>query len=121
MVRMSAELRHRYAALLLERRRSLFGDLEGLDEERGAEGRERAGVPLHPGDLGSENCEYDLIRSCAETARAELQEIDDALVRLREGTFGRCEDCGHPIPVARLEAIPYARLCIACKSREEAA
>jgi DnaK suppressor protein len=121
MVRMPAELRDRYGALLLQRRQSLLKDLEGLDEERGSEGQDVAGAPLHPGDLGTENSEYDLIRSCAESTTNELQEIDDALARLRDGTFGRCEDCDHPIPAARLDAIPYARLCIACKSQEEAA
>ena len=121
MTRMSAETRHRYEAELLARRRTLLQDIEGLDEERSTEGQGSAGVPQHPAELGSDSTEYDVIRSCSETVAAEIQEIDDALARIGAGTFGLCEECRHPIPAARLDAIPYARLCIACKSREEAA
>jgi|SRR5579862_4380723 len=121
MVRKTSELARRYEALLRERRESLLRDLSGLDEERRSEGQNASGVRMHPADLGSDSVEYDVIRTCAETTTSELQEIDDALARILEGTFGLCEDCGHPIPAARLEAIPYARLCISCKSREEAA
>ena len=49
-------------------------------------------------------------------ARQEVEEIDHALGKLKLGTYGICESCGHPIPKARLKAIPHARLCIACKS-----
>jgi DnaK suppressor protein len=121
MVGKTSELARRYEAQLLERRRTLLQDIRGLDEERSAEGLIEAGVPQHPADLGSESVEYDVIRTCEETAATELREIDEALARIRDGTYGRCEDCSRRIDAARLEAIPYARLCISCKSREEAA
>jgi RNA polymerase-binding transcription factor DksA len=121
MVGKVSEPARRYEGLLRERRESLLRDLSALDEERRTEGENASGIPMHPADLGSDSVEYDVIRSCAETATSELQEIDEALARIREGTFGLCEDCGRPIPAARLEAIPYARLCISCKSQEEAA
>jgi DnaK suppressor protein len=46
-----------------------------------------------------------------------LQEIDDALQKLNDGTYGRCESCGNAITEARLEAMPAARLCITCASK----
>jgi DnaK suppressor protein len=46
-------------------------------------------------------------------------EIDDALRRMYRGEYGACESCGQPIPRGRLEAVPHARLCIACKEKEE--
>jgi DnaK suppressor protein len=49
-------------------------------------------------------------------ARQEVEEIDHALAKINAGTYGACENCGQPIPRARLKAIPHARLCIACKS-----
>jgi len=45
--------------------------------------------------------------------------VRDAFVKLADGTFGDCERCGRPIPIARLEAVPYARRCVACQEREE--
>jgi DnaK suppressor protein len=50
----------------------------------------------------------------------ELREIEAAQERLREGTYGRCEECGEPIPFERLKAYPAARLCIADQERYEA-
>ena len=49
-------------------------------------------------------------------ARAAVDEIDHALARIAGGTYGACQNCGQPIPRARLKALPYARLCVACKS-----
>ncbi|MHB8218797.1 MAG: TraR/DksA family transcriptional regulator [Acidimicrobiales bacterium] len=46
-----------------------------------------------------------------------LEEVEAAIVRLNEGTYGRCEACGQPIPEARLEAMPAARRCISCAAR----
>jgi DnaK suppressor protein len=46
-------------------------------------------------------------------------EVDDALRRLYKGEYGTCESCGNPIARARLEAMPYARLCVSCKEKEE--
>ncbi|MBI2237416.1 MAG: TraR/DksA C4-type zinc finger protein [Actinobacteria bacterium] len=48
-----------------------------------------------------------------------LREVEDALMRLDRGTFGRCEECGRPIPVDRLRALPRARLCVRCQRRED--
>jgi len=44
-----------------------------------------------------------------------LSEIGDAILRLREGTFGYCEECDAQIPIERLRRIPYARLCVVCQ------
>ena len=49
-------------------------------------------------------------------ALAAVEEIDDAVSRIGKKTYGACERCRQPIPKARLRALPYARLCVACKS-----
>ena len=46
--------------------------------------------------------------------------IEEALVRMEKGTFGICRDCGEPISLARLEAIPWTRVCISCKQKQSA-
>ena len=52
-----------------------------------------------------------------ERSRVRLDELDEATARLESGTYGRCETCGRPIAPARLEALPAARLCITCATR----
>jgi DnaK suppressor protein len=57
------------------------------------------------------------IETLIERARAHLEEIDDALERVRTGDYGNCEDCGQPIAAGRLEARPFSTTCITCASR----
>jgi RNA polymerase-binding protein DksA len=69
------------------------------------------------GDTLNVERERDLALSAS--ARQAVEEIDRALRRMDAGTYGTCERCGKRITVARLEALPFAALCIECKSREE--
>lgn len=48
---------------------------------------------------------------------ALLREIEEALLRMREGTYGTCQDCGLPVSKKRLEALPWARYCVSCQER----
>jgi DnaK suppressor protein len=57
------------------------------------------------------------IETLIEQARAHLDEIDDALERVRTGSYGNCESCGQPIAAGRLEARPFSTTCISCASR----
>jgi len=68
-------------------------------------------------DSSQVTAERGEIEALAVTLGETLDDIDEALHKLDAGTYGRCEDCGGPIPDARLEAIPTARLCIACASK----
>ncbi len=77
------------------------GDIQ-FDEESGE------------GDTLSVERERDLALSAQ--ARAAVDEIDRALAKMDAGSYGICERCGNPIPKARLKALPYAALCVACKS-----
>lgn len=61
----------------------------------------------------------DLNSRLAERGAAELQQINDALVRLRAGTYGECENCGQQIPTTRLKALPYATSCVTCQTQRE--
>jgi RNA polymerase-binding transcription factor DksA len=55
----------------------------------------------------------------SELARRELADIDDALRRIEEGRYGRCEACGGPMGLQRIRAIPEARFCLSCSGRRE--
>ena len=64
-------------------------------------------------DSGQVAAEQGENKVLAAQLRAELDEVDRALAKLDDGTYGRCETCGEPIAPARLEAVPTTRFCIA--------
>jgi DnaK suppressor protein len=66
----------------------------------------------HIADSASETYLRELDEGLEENAEHVLAEIDDALERIDDGTYGLCASCGGPIGLERLEAVPYARLCI---------
>ncbi|HEV3452952.1 MAG TPA: TraR/DksA C4-type zinc finger protein [Acidimicrobiia bacterium] len=68
-------------------------------------------------DSSQVTAERGEIEALTVTLAETLGEIEDALHKFDEGTYGRCERCGGPIADARLEAIPAARLCITCASK----
>lgn len=96
--RQAEELRAQAEALALEHEP---GDVQ-FDEE-GGEG-------------GTANVDRELDLHLSAQAHAAIEEIDAALVKITAGTYGFCESCGNPVPKARLEALPHARLCVSCKS-----
>jgi len=65
------------------------------------------------------NVERERVLALSASATQAVEEIDRALRRMDTGSYGICERCGKKIAVARLEALPFAALCIECKSREE--
>lgn len=69
-------------------------------------------------DSGQVTAERGEAQTLARNLGEQLEEVDDALGKLRDGTYGRCESCGGEIAEARLEAMPTARLCIDCASRQ---
>jgi DnaK suppressor protein len=70
-------------------------------------------------DLAASEINQNLVFKLRDRERLLLQKIDEALVRMDEGSFGTCMDCEEPIEPKRLEARPVSTLCIACKEREE--
>jgi len=89
-----------------------------MDAEQLAEDMEPGDVQFDEesgeGDTLNVERERDLLLSAQ--ARAAVDEIDRALAKLDAGTYGICERCAKPIPKVRLKALPYAALCVACKS-----
>jgi RNA polymerase-binding protein DksA len=71
-------------------------------------------VPLHLGDLGSHEAEENVTLGLLENEESLMKEINDALTRIDQGSFGMCERCGAEIGKERLDAIAYARHCVAC-------
>lgn len=72
-------------------------------------------------DVASDTFEREKGIAIENSVQDLLQQVEEALERIDQGTFGVCEACGSPIHPERLRALPYARLCIDCKAREEQA
>ena len=70
-------------------------------------------------DIASDTIDRTLFNSLGQADQNRLAMIDRALDRIKLGTYGLCLECGEPIAEARLEAIPYAALCIGCQSADE--
>lgn len=105
-------------------RARLRGDLDQMtDEALRRDQAESSGnlsnVPLHMADVGTENYDQEFTLSLIENEQEVLGQIYEALARIDTGTFGTCEDCGQPIAKPRLQAIPYAKLCIDCARERE--
>lgn len=80
---------------------------------------ELSSVDQHPADEATETLEREQDESILDQFEGELKDIDRALERLDEGTYGTCEVCGKPIGDERLDAMPAARLCIDDQAKAE--
>jgi RNA polymerase-binding transcription factor DksA len=76
-------------------------------------------MPFHMADAGSDNFEQEFALDLMDSEKKMLKEINDALARINEGVFGVCEGNGESISKARLNAIPWARYCVACAELKE--
>ena len=103
-------------------RRRLETEQEGLLGELKttalvAERRER-GPYSEYGDLAAEIAEVGKGLILEKRLRDQLVEIEHALDKFDQGTYGLCDSCGQPVEPARLEALPHANLCLSCKARQ---
>ncbi|MDR5694957.1 MAG: TraR/DksA C4-type zinc finger protein [Armatimonadota bacterium] len=114
----------RFKRLLEEEQRRLLLELEGVEEIVEGAREEISGMNF-------EGYDEDLADFAVDTFEREkglvlessiqdmLAQVEAALKKIEEGTYGICERCGQPISLERLEALPWAKLCISCKALEE--
>src|SRR5215210_6260674 len=106
-------------------RARLVGVRGGLDDDHLSDQTEQdslselSSVDQHQADMGTETFEREKDLSILEGIEAELADVEHALHRLDEGTYGTCEACGRPIDDERLEALPATRLCRDDQERAE--
>ena len=106
-----------FKKLLLEKRRDILCDVsemegESLKKSRMDAAGDLSSMPIHMADIGTDNYEQEFALELMDSERKLLREIDDALERIKQGTYGICEGLGTPIAKARLEAQPWARYCV---------
>ncbi|UCD50192.1 MAG: TraR/DksA C4-type zinc finger protein [Phycisphaerales bacterium] len=107
----------RLQEMLLEKREAILanlGEIEGeaLNRSRAEASGDLSYVPIHMADVGTDSYNQDVALSLANGERDLLREVDAALNRIEEGTYGFCEGTGIPIPKTRLEVMPWARYCV---------
>ena len=101
---------------LLEMKTKLLAEIDStLRAER--EGNKDEGMDTY--DLASEERDREINFILSDRERVKLKQIDDAVERMDEGTYGVCESCGLEIAEERLEAMPFSRLCRDCQQDEE--
>ena len=120
---MSAIDTNRFRETLLEERTRVVAAIENLHEDHSGSLSDEAGEETaydnHLADTATETYDRELDYTLEENSEHVLGEIDAALKRIDEGTYGTCTNCGKPIPEERLEARPWATLCIGCKRERE--
>ena len=115
----------RLKKVLLQQLAMVRGDINQMEEESLSKSfTEQTGeLTTMPGDIAdvsAESFDHEFSVKLLENKGELAREIEAALERIKEGTYGLCEECGGPIKRERLFAIPYARLCIECQRKAEA-
>jgi RNA polymerase-binding protein DksA len=115
----------RFRQMLLEERERVRSAIEHLHHEhQGSLGDEAgelgsSGADNHMGDTASATFDREMDYTLEDNAEAVLSAVESALRRIEDGTYGTCTRCSRPIAEERLEALPYAALCIECKREVE--
>ncbi|MGO9244652.1 MAG: TraR/DksA family transcriptional regulator [Verrucomicrobiia bacterium] len=123
-LKLSKEDAAKFKKLLLDLRDHLIDGVNFLASDnlkrshRDASG-ELSGYSLHMADAGTDNFDREFALSLVSNEQEALYEIEEALKRLEHSTYGICGNCEKPILKARLEAVPFARLCVNCQSTVE--
>ena len=78
---------------------------------------ENGAIKSHPADAAVEGMDKEVV--VAQNQEHLLEEVDAAIARIEQRSFGKCVDCGHAIPKQRLDAIPYTRWCAACAENHD--
>ena len=113
-----------YKKLISKRKSEIMYDINHISEDtlkkslKDASG-DISGYAFHMADVATDNYDREFSLGIASNERKLIYELDDAVKRIEDGTFGFCEDCKSLIAKTRLKAIPYARLCLNCQQKRE--
>jgi len=104
---------------LLQLRTALINSMKKVAEDTRTNPTDRSALATHSGDAGSDAYDRDFAHCLLFQEQNALLEIEHALRRIESGSYGICEMSGEPIPVSRLEAIPFARFTVECQAEIE--
>ncbi len=105
---------------LLKRRDVLSGSVNKMQESAlNKDHDEASGDFNHMADMGTDNFDQDFTLGLIENEEEELRAINEALRKIEDNTYGLCESCEAVIPKARLKALPFTKMCVKCKEKDE--
>lgn len=120
MTKHDRERQERLLALLREKKQALWNELrEELFRQTGEGLQPQYELPQDLGDRGLIDVLADTGLALAEIRQSELTRMEEAERKLREGTYGQCEECGREIDEERLALLPFAPCCVTCQTRRE--
>ena len=109
-----------YRERLFALRARLRGDTTQMEDNALNKDRSKTtSMPTDMAELGSGNFDQELTLISLGSENDTLDQIEAAIGRIENGSYGRCEECGMKIPKPRLDAIPYAAQCVRCASQGE--
>ena len=107
--KLSKEQLDHYRDLLVEKMQEILGDVNAIEEAAFQGGGEMSNMPVHLADIGTDSYDQEFNLNLVAEERKTLLDIQKALGRIEDGSFGICEGLGIPIETNRLEAIPWTR------------
>ena len=112
-----------FRQLLITERTKFASEIKSIAQDAAKSPREASGdlsaYTVHMADMAADTTERELSMNIVSSEQEVLYQIDDALKRLDDGSFGICQQCNKPISMSRLKAVPYASLCISCQRAKE--
>jgi DnaK suppressor protein len=113
-----------YKKLITKRKHEILDAIDHISEDTLKKSQKDAsgdisGYTFHMADVATDNYDREFSLGLASNDRQMLYELDDALKRIDDGSFGVCEECKTALTKARLKALPYARLCLNCQQKRE--
>ncbi len=120
---MSKEQLKQFRQLLITERAKLVGEIKSIAQETSKSPRDASGdlsaYTVHMADMAADTYEREVSMNIVSNEQEILYQIDDALKRIDDGSYGVCQQCNQPITMSRLKAVPYASMCIACQRVKE--
>ncbi len=113
-----------FKKIILKRKDEILDEIKHISEDTLKKSQKEAsgdisGYTYHMADVATDNYDREFSLGLASNGRRIFYELDDALKKIEDGTFGICEDCKSLIAKNRLKAVPYARLCVKCQEKRE--
>ena len=113
-----------FKKIVLKKKEEILNDLKHISDDTLRKSQKEAsgdisGYTYHMADVATDNYDREFSLGLASGERKSLYELDDALKRIEEGSFGICDVCKGSIAKIRLKAVPSARLCIKCQQKRE--
>lgn len=113
-----------FKRIILKRKEEITEGIKHISEDTLHKSQKEAagdisGYTYHMADVATDTYDREFSLGLASNERKILYELDDAIKKIEDGTFGICEDCKRLITKTRLKAVPSARLCVKCQEKRE--